>query len=152
MIEKITVNLNWMMNENNGGEDMNGLQSNIKSYSELRIAANKERRLKIVRRQRMIAAFIATFFVTLTVFFGTTLLSEAQNEDYVPMCKYYKVVVVHAGDTLNSIANKYFAEDEYRNFEAYTSEICRINHLDSADEIKAGENVIVPYYAEYEAE
>jgi hypothetical protein len=52
-----------MMNENNGGEDMNGLQSNIKSYSELRIAANKERRLKIVRRQRMIAAFIATFFI-----------------------------------------------------------------------------------------
>lgn len=119
--------------------------------SEQRIIRNKIRRNRIVRRQRLmlVAAIMAVVILSVCMFLKMSIVLKAQSEDMVPTCKYYKVVTLHAGDNLWDIASNYYATDEYKDFTAYLTEICSINHLDCPDEIKAGENVIIPYFDVY---
>ena len=119
------------------------------SKSELRIYENKKRRLRIVRRQKLVLALIITLAVFLFLFYRNSLKLEAQNEDFTPKCKYYKVVTVHAGDNLSSIAGRFYDSDEYEDLEHFVSEICSINQLYDADVIRAGESIVVPYFDEY---
>ena len=122
------------------------------SKSEIRILENKKRRLRIVRRQKIALFLGITFILFIILFSKYTLMSTASNDDFVPKCKYYKVLTVHAGDNISSIARKYYDVDEYEDFDAYVSEICSINQLSDFNLIKAGENIVVPYYDEYRAE
>ena len=122
------------------------MDSGLLSKSELRIIENKKRRMRIVRRQKMALVFFATVIFFLVFFLRNTLQLEAQNENLVPKCKYYKVVTVHAGDNLSKIADMYFDEEEYENVDSYVDEICSINGLSDENLIKAGENLVVPYY------
>lgn len=103
----------------------------------------------MVRRQKLSIVLVVAFIVFIILFSHYSSISAAQDENYVPKCKYYKVLTVHAGDNLTGIASKYYDSDEYDKFEAYISEICSINKLSDANVIKAGENIIVPYYADY---
>jgi hypothetical protein len=119
------------------------------SKSELRILANKKRRQRIVRRQKMMLALAVTVIAMFIVFWISSLKTEAQNEVFVPECKYYKVITVHSGDSIWNIARENFSEDNYSDFDSYVSEICRINRLDDASSMKAGENLIVPYFAPF---
>jgi hypothetical protein len=119
------------------------------SKSELRIYENKKRRLRIVRRQKMTIAFLIAVIVFVILFFRNTLPLEAQNDEYIPKCKYYKVVTVHVGDSVSSIAGSFFDEEEYDDFVSYVKEIASINNLDDTNMIKAGENLVVPYYDVY---
>ncbi len=119
------------------------------SKSELRIYENKKRRLRIVRRQKMVLALFVTAVIFLLLFFRNSIKLEAQNENYIPKCKYYKVVTVHAGDNLSSIAGRFYDSQEYEDLEHFVSEICSINQLYDSDVIKAGESIVVPYYDEY---
>ncbi|WP_026488007.1 LysM peptidoglycan-binding domain-containing protein [Butyrivibrio sp. XBB1001] len=119
------------------------------SKSELRIYENKKRRLRIVRRQKMALALFVTAVIFLLLFFRNSIKLEAQNENYIPKCKYYKVVTVHAGDNLSSIAGRFYDSQEYEDLEHFVSEICSINQLNDPDVIKAGESIVVPYYDEY---
>ena len=122
------------------------MDSGLLSKSELRIIENKKRRMRIVRRQKMALVFFATVIFFLVFFLRNTLQLEAQNENLVPKCKYYKVVTVHAGDNLSKIADMYFDEEEYENVDSYVDEICSINGLSDENLINAGENLVVPYY------
>lgn len=119
------------------------------SKSELRIIANKKRRLRIVRRQKMLIIIALTILVLLAVFGKSTIKLSAQEDNFVPECKYYKVITVHSGDTIWNIALDNFSEENYSGFDSYISEICKINRLTDADTLNAGENLIVPYYAPY---
>lgn len=119
------------------------------SKSELRIYENKKRRLRIVRRQKLALALFVTAVIFLLLFFRNSIKLEAQNENYIPKCKYYKVVTVHAGDNLSRIAGKFYDSQEYDDLDHFVSEICSINNLSDADVIRAGENIVVPYYDEY---
>lgn len=119
------------------------------SKSEIRIRENKKRRLRIVRRQK-IALFLGIAFILFIILFSSySLMSVAQDDNFVPKCKYYKVLTVHAGDSISQLAQEYFDEEEYEDFGSYVSEICKINQLTDSNFIKAGENIVVPYYAEY---
>ena len=115
--------------------------------SELRIRANKIRRQKIVRRQYFAIITVVTIILFTAIFFGFSLLSDAQSEEFVPSYKYYKTVTVHAGDTLTGIANSYYCSDKYKNIEQYISEIEDINQLYDTSSILAGEQLIIPYYS-----
>jgi hypothetical protein len=119
------------------------------SKSELRIIANKKRRLRIVRRQKMMIILALTILVLIAVFWKSTLRLSAQEDTFVPECKYYKVITVHSNDTIWNIANDYFSEENYSGLDSYIAEICRINRLKDADTLIAGENLIVPYYASF---
>ena len=115
------------------------------AYREIRIAENKKRRLKIVRRQRIILGAVIAILVVLAAFLASTLVTEARSEEV--RYKYYTPVMVHSGDTLESLADGYITDD-YRDSASYIKEVCGINNLEDADSIIAGECIIVPYYSE----
>lgn len=117
------------------------------SKSEVRIRANKLRRQRIFRRQIFVLASIVALMIFAFLFFGNTLRSDAQSEDYKPEFKYYTAVTVHSGDTLWSIASDNFSEDHYDSLNSYISEICSINQISEAESINAGECIILPYYS-----
>ena len=119
------------------------------SKSEIRIRENKKRRQRIVRRQKLILVLGIAVILFVLLFLNHTLMTSAQNDNYVPKCKYYKVVTVHAGDNVSKIAGDYYDADHYENFENYVSEICSINQLSDSNLIKAGENLVVPYYSDF---
>lgn len=119
------------------------------SKSELRIIENKKRRMRIVRRQKMALILFVSFIFFVILFLRNSIRLEAQNDDYVPKCKYYKVVTVHAGDNLSQIAGAYFDRQEYEDIGNFIDEICSINGLSDSNMIKAGENLVVPYYDEF---
>ncbi|WP_026652231.1 LysM peptidoglycan-binding domain-containing protein [Butyrivibrio proteoclasticus] len=127
---------------------MNGkvLNGQFMSSSELRIYNNKLRRIRIVRRQRICLAFIIFIVVFISVFLISSLKLKAQSEDFTPKCKYYKVISVEYGDTLWDIASSNIDYDYYNSLESYLSEIETINKLDESGLIKAGENLVIPYY------
>lgn len=119
------------------------------SKSELRIMANKKRRLRIVRRQKMMLLLALTILVLIAVFWKSTLNLSAQEDTFVPECKYYKVITVRSGESVWNIARENYSEKNYSGFDSYVTEICRINRLTDAESLQAGENLIVPYYAPF---
>ena len=116
-------------------------------YSEIRIMNNKKRRQKIVRRQYFTLFLIITIVLFSVLFLGSTIMSGATSDAYEPEFKYYKSVTVHSGDTIWDIAQEYYSEDNYSSFNSYLYEIISLNRLDSEGTLKAGENVIIPYYS-----
>lgn len=117
------------------------------SDSEIRIRNNRIKRQKIVRRQFTLLFAFLTLIIFISIFIGTTLLSDAQSDDFVPEFKYYKSVTVHTGDNIWSIASDYYSPEHYDNMNAYVFEICNLNRISKSDNIKSGENLIIPYYS-----
>ena len=117
------------------------------SDSEIRIRNNRIKRQKIVRRQFTLLFAFLTLILFISIFIGTTLMSDAQSDDFVPEFKYYKSVTVHTGDNIWSIASDYYSSEHYDNMNAYVFEICNLNRINKSDNIKSGENLIIPYYS-----
>jgi hypothetical protein len=115
--------------------------------SEIRIRNNRTRRQKIVRRQYMLIMSIVTMIISSFIFIHSSLSLDAQSDDYKPDFKYYQSLTVHSGDTLWSIASANYDSDHYDDVDEYISEICNINGIRNASSLKAGENLIVPYYS-----
>lgn len=114
------------------------------AYRELRIEENRKRRLKIVRRQRIILALVTGLIVFVIAFICATLLLQAHDDNM--KYKYYTQIDVHAGDTLEGIADRYLTvQDDTR--QHYISEIIAINNLGEDGMILAGDRLIVPYYS-----
>ena len=134
---------------------MNTIAMNNRTYngyysrSEMRIRANRKWRMQVVRRQRLVLAAFLAVVLSIIMSFTASIMIKAQNNDMEPTVKYYTVKVVHGGDTLESIAKPMFSEEHYKSFDAYINEILRINHLDAPEDLKAGENVVIPYYDVY---
>ena len=117
------------------------------SESEIRRRNNKIRRQQIVRRQYIIisaVAFIAMFLIMFNIF---SFKVSAQSDSFVPEYKYYKSVMIHSGDSLWSVANSEFNAEHYKDLNAYISEICMINSIDSDSILHAGESIVIPYYS-----
>ena len=117
------------------------------SRSEVRIRNNRIRRERIFKRQLIILSILVSLALFFIVFLGASFLSDAQDDEYVPMYKYYKSITVHADDTINSIAEYYYSDDNYSGINEYISEICRINSISDPRMLRAGEQLIVPYYS-----
>ncbi len=115
------------------------------TYREMKIAKNKIRRERIVKRQRIALAAIVAVIIFTGCFIAATLMLHAHSEDM--SYKYYTSITVESGDTLSSIADKYIT-GEYKDTRQYINEVCAINHLDEDGTIYAGENIIIPYYSE----
>ncbi|SFP63837.1 hypothetical protein SAMN04487928_10542 [Butyrivibrio proteoclasticus] len=115
------------------------------NYREIRIAENKKRRQKIVKRQRFILGAGISILIVMIACIASTLVSEARSE--AVRYKYYTSVTVHSGDTLESLADEYITE-EYRDQASFIREVCGINNLEDEDSIMAGECIILPYYSE----
>lgn len=117
------------------------------SRSEIRIRNNKIRRNRIVRRQFTALIAVITVILIALVFTATSLSTDAQSEVYAPEFKYYKNVTVTYGDSLWDIAKANYPSEHYKSINSYISEICSVNHISEADMLRAGENIIIPYYS-----
>lgn len=113
--------------------------------SERRIHNNKMRRQRQLRRNILLTLFTVLFILTLSVG-GFAIGSKAQDKEEVVLYKYYANIEVQYGDSLWDIADTYFCEAKYDNYEHYISEVMQINGMYS-EVIYAGSYLMVPYYS-----
>ncbi len=96
--------------------------------------------------RRKVAVVMALFIMMTLATFTLSIKSLAfDKKSDVPSYKYYTTYTVKSGDSLNTIAAQYITA-EYTSTDKYISEIVSINHLASASEICAGQEIIIPYY------
>ena len=100
---------------------------------------------KVSRRWIFVVAAAAVLIFLLGFFVGVNNMNEVEARDYRQNQKYYTSVEVEEGDTLWSISEEYMTS-EYNDRNEYMNEVCAINHI-SADEIHAGQYIVVPYYS-----
>lgn len=99
------------------------------------------------RRMRILSMVMAVWAILICVLSYHSLISSAKNDTEDIMFKYYTSVTVEAGDNLWNIANQYVDYHQYKDKDTYIAEVCSINNLDDAAEIRAGQRLIVPYYS-----
>ena len=88
------------------------------------------------------ATLIAVFIGILT----TGFLSRAQASSEPVHYKYFRSIMVYSGDTLSAISGRYM-DNHYTSVQDYIDEVCEMNHLQDADDIHAGDYLIIPYYS-----
>lgn len=94
---------------------------------------------KVVGKSRMIREKILLLLtLTMIICLGPLALAAQKGKDGEV---YYECVMIHSGDTLWKIAEKY--KDEEQKIEHMISEIMRINGMRSGN-IRSGESIIVP--------
>ncbi len=121
------------------------MNATYNTYREIVILNNKKRRLEIVRNQRIAVALAVAVVLFIATFTGASLMLKASSGEDLTY-KYYTSVTVNSGDTLSSIASEYMT-DEYADASEYIKEVKSINHIEDGNDIVAGENIVVPYYA-----
>lgn len=98
--------------------------------------------MKNVKKISLIkVVLIGVMFMFLFLVFGANAFAKNNCSKRV---KYITNVTIEYGDTLTSIAQKYYTED-YKSVSAYIEEIKKTNNMYS-DKIIAGDKLIVPYY------
>jgi nucleoid-associated protein YgaU len=117
------------------------------SEAEVRIRNNKLRRQRIFRRQVFLLGLASALFIFVSILFASSIMADAQSDEFTPSFKYYKTVTIHANDTLWDIAGQYYSDDDYASIREYMAEICQVNAISDASELKAGESLIIPYYS-----
>lgn len=115
------------------------------SASERRIYNNRIRRHRQLKRNIFITFFTVVFVLTLSIG-GFAIGSKAQDKEEVVLYKYYTNIEVQYGETLWDIAETYFCEYKYKNYEHYIAEVMQINGL-YHEKVSAGSYLLVPYYS-----
>ena len=113
--------------------------------SERRIRNNKMRRQRQLRRNIMFTVITVVLVLTLSIG-GFAFGSRAQDKESEVLFKYYKNIEVQYGETLEDIADTYFCEGKYSDYDHYISEVMQINGLYN-EEVSAGSFLIIPYYS-----
>lgn len=108
----------------------------------------KARKRTVVKRRLAVIAFSLILVAGCVGFFGGMMASAHdtlnRNSTVSEMAEtYYKSVLIHAGDSLWSIAEEYMS-DEYDSIESYVAELKRINSL-KTDNIQANQHILVVY-------
>ena len=110
-----------------------------------RSRSNRKHMMGAVRRHRVQIIVLLAAILLPGAFPRTELYAELAHET-APSYKYYTNICVESGETLSSIADRYYSLD-FPSKGAYIDEVRFINHLDS-DRIYAGELLIVPYFSQ----
>ena len=113
---------------------------------ELRCFKRRLKKQRILRRRFAVCLFLAAF-VFISLFTYQSFKASAKSKDAETNYKYYTCITVAYGDTAWEIADSYIDYNEYKNKDAYLSELRSINHLDADFHLEAGQKLIVPYYS-----
>lgn len=112
-----------------------------------------ERRIKNnrLKRRRQLRYHIIMCITTILLIAGCSVSlfsfkAKAQSDTEDIAYKYYKSIIVKAGDSLWDYAEEYANNDFYDSYDSYIKEVIRINAL-SDDSIQSGQYIIVPYYS-----
>lgn len=123
-------------------------QKKITEMNDRELRAYK-RKLRRQREQRKKIASVILTFCLIAVFVVSyrsfTTSANSGSEDL--SLKYYTGITVKSGETLWNIADDYVDYTQYDNKESYIKEICSINNLDDASDIRAGQRLVIPYYS-----
>ncbi len=117
------------------------------TLEERRIRWAEKKRIKraaLIRKlgvKAIIAAFIAACVAAAIFIFA----NKAEAKEEFPMYKYYTVIEVKPGDTLTSIAKEHLTG--YSSVSEYVEEVRFANQLASADCIRSGQKLFIPYYS-----
>lgn len=115
------------------------------SVSERRIRNNRMRRRRELRHRFLTCIFTFVLAVGFSfLFFG--FRTKAQGNDEEILYKYYKSVVVEAGDTLWDYADEYGTKEYYDSHQDYINEVMQMNGLYD-DQITEGQHIVLPYYS-----
>ncbi len=115
------------------------------SVSERRIRNNRMRRSRELRHRFLTCIFTFVLAVGFSfLFFGFRTKAQGNDEDI--LYKYYKSVVVEAGDTLWDYADEYGTKEYYDSHQDYINEVMQMNGLYD-DQITEGQHIVLPYYS-----
>lgn len=114
-------------------------RNNNKTNKNSKRLSPRQRQLLFRRFATIISVFILGFVLAMIIS-GINNRVNASDKYY----KYFTSIEVHPGDTLYGYALEY--GDHYDTKEKFIKEVCNINYIE-ADDIKAGMNLIVPYYS-----
>ncbi len=106
-----------------------------------------EQHKKSQRQQRIMRRVLVLLAAVCLLVFVAAFTTTAAGRDEQKTNKYYTNLCVAPGSTLSDIADVYMDSAHYEDRDDYIYEVCSINHLDQADEIRAGEYLVVPYYS-----
>ena len=99
------------------------------------------------QRRRVMSIVLTMCLVTICVISYHSIISNAKSGSEELNLKYYTGVVVENGDTLWNIADNYIDYSQYKSKDIYIREICSINNLEDASDIRCGQRIIVPYFS-----
>ena len=132
-------------NRTYGGIDMN-YRSELKNdhikYIYRRNEIRENIRTKINRKydpayimmqklKKAVVTFAVFAIITMTFALSSSFVTNAKSNHTTPKKKYYTTVEIKNGDTLTSIAKKYYYKKEYKNLDEYMNEIMELNRLES---------------------
>ena len=112
-----------------------------------RAALAKRRRERAARRRLVILGVMTSVIIFMAIILSFSFSSDASsknNEQY----KYYTSVSVNVGDSVWTIAEEYMDDLHYRSTKEFVNDIARINKISPDTMLKAGTNLIVPYYSD----
>ncbi len=123
-------------------------QKNIYEMTDRELRTYKRRlhRQRAIRRRCMMVLMTICLIMVCAVSYHSIKTNAHSGEEEMYF-KYYTNVTVSYGDTVWSISDEYIDYTQYQDKEAYIAEVRNINHLDEALSIKAGQNLILPYYS-----
>lgn len=129
----------WIMRE----------QKNLYEMTDRELRAYKRQLRRQRRQRRRIASLLfAVCLIAICVVSYHSLPLNAQNNTETLPLKYYTGVTVESGESLWVLADRFIDYEQYHNKEEYIKEVCSINRLDDASEIRAGQRLIFPYYSD----
>ena len=99
------------------------------------------------RRRRVMSVVLTLCLIMTCVISYHSITSSAKSGSEELNLKYYTGVTFENGDTLWSIADDYIDYTQYKNKDSYINEICSINNLEDASDIRCGQRLIVPYFS-----
>lgn len=104
--------------------------------------AHRKRRTHACSGLRIMLYTITVFFLVCSSFFiFGNFSASAHNDEATSSAIYYRSILIHSGDTLWEIAEKYKGE-EYDSTEAYISVLKSINNLET-NQLEAGQYLII---------
>lgn len=115
------------------------------SDREYRVYKRNIRRRRAFKRKLALVAITFCLIITCAISYHSIKSSATSGDDM--NFKYYTSITVQNGETLWGIADDYIDYSQYKNKNAYISEVMSINQLDDASDIISGQKLTVPYYS-----
>ncbi|MDO4189813.1 MAG: hypothetical protein Q4D29_12590 [Lachnospiraceae bacterium] len=102
-------------------------------------------RTSIVRREKIVIAFIFSMALLFSIFFFSLKVNAGNFKEETDSIKMYKSITIYLGDSFESIAEEYMS-DEFSSEIKYIDEVLSINGMTRASKLVPGNKIIIPYY------
>ena len=110
---------------------------------------NVYKKKKELHRSILLFCILLIIILLSTILGATSVLAKGRQS--APNNKYFTSYRVSKDETLWNIADNYISS-EYESKDDYIQEVIDSNGLKTAEDLKAGQTIIVPYYASHPIE